>query len=761
MRYRNPRVTEILLGLVCAALVVAAAPGVLVAQGRPAGKPATAAAEGKKGTSVVPAGVKLVAQMPGGGAPRPYPFPKAATRTLANGLRVFVVSDSEQPAVTVRLVLPLAGSIHNPAGKPGVAEMTANLITQGTAKRTAQQIAEAIDFVGGTLSATADSDGSYVTVTVVKKDLGTGLDLLADVTRSASFRDEELERRRQQALSGLRVQYADPDYLATVIFRRRVYGDHPYGLPDEGTPESIRALQRDDLVKFRDAWYVPDGALLAFAGDITPEAAFAAAEKYFGDWAKKETPATSPPPPAPAKGVRVLLVDKPDAVQTQIRVGRLGIPRASTDYIPVLVANRIFGGGFNSRLSTEVRIRKGLTYGASSAFDSRLRAGSFVAATSTRTEATVEAAKLIVSLLEQMATGAVTAEELNFARDYLAGVYPIQTETPEQVAGRILTAVQYGLPADYNETYQQRILAVGPEQVKAVASKYFAAGDAEVVLVGNVGAFRDALKKEFPGAQFEEMSFDQVDLLAAGLRKPKEAAASPEALGQGRAMANAAAEAAGMKAARLESVETAGAAQISTPRGPIAADVKVLVLLPAAPAAADRGARILTQIHVPAMGGAMLQGYDGQVAWISMGPQSMELPPQMAKQSERDALLVGGLGLYQLVLAGRAEIALAGEEDVQGTRLVAADWNGPAGRVKLYFDAAQRLLVGARYQEVTPQGSHETLELWSDFRDVQGVKFPFRSTSFRDGTKYREQTLTEVKLNVPVDPAAFLRPRAQ
>jgi zinc protease len=482
--------------------------------------------------------------MPAGAPPKPFQFPKAATRTLGNGLRVFVIPSragpglsQPQPAVTVRLVLAAGGSIHHPAGsntglKAGVAAMTANLLTQGTAKRSAQQIAEAIDSVGGVLSATADSDATYLTATVVKRDLDLAMDLLSDIVEHAAFPDEELERRRQQLLSDLRIRYADPEYMASVIFDRVVYGAHPYGLPDEGTPDSVQKLTRGDLVRFRDTCYVPNQALLAFAGDISPEVAFTAAEKYFGAWPRKPLPGTELVPPRRVAGSawRIFLIDKKDAVQTQIRVGRLGVPRNSPDYLPLLVTNRIFGGGFNSRLSTEVRIRKGLTYGAFSQFESRRYTGSFVAATSTRTEATVEATRLVATLLGQMATGAVKQQELNFARDYLVGVFPIQSETAEQVAGRILTVAHYDLPADYNDTYRAKVGAVGAGQVQAMAARYFAlcasrtpslddACDLALVLVGNVKEFRDALRQEFPQALFEEIPLDEVDLLSPSLRR--------------------------------------------------------------------------------------------------------------------------------------------------------------------------------------------------------------------------------------------------
>lgn len=516
-----------ILLLAAFALAGAAAPA------RQAGRqPATAASQAnstpaqKNGTGIVPPGVKLAPEMPAAGAPRPFRFPEAATRTLPNGLRVFVVTDPSQPAIAARLVILAAGSIKDPQETPGVAQMTANLLTQGTERRSAQEIAEAIDFIGGSLEAAAAKDSTSVTLNIVKKDLSTGLDLMSDVVLHPAFRAEELERQRQQLLSNLTVQYSDPDYLASVVFNRAVYGGSPYGRPGEGTPKTAKALGREELVKFHLANYAPNQSLLAFAGDITPEQAFAAAEKYFGAWPKLDIAASVPPPPAGTEGLHVWLIDKPDAVQTQIRAGKLGIRRGDPNYIPVVVMNRIFGGGYNSRLNTEVRIKKGLTYGAYSSFSPHRFAGAFAVGTFTRTAATVEAAQLVVNLIARMSTGEVTQQEMDFARDYLAGVYPIQSETAAQVADRVLTAAAFDLPADYNRTYPDRIRGVTSAQVRLMARRYLSASDLDIVLAGNVAAFRDALKKAFPDAKYEEIPFDRVDVLAPDLREAPQAPAA-------------------------------------------------------------------------------------------------------------------------------------------------------------------------------------------------------------------------------------------
>ena len=297
-----------------------------------------------------------------------------------------------------------AGSIKDPAEMPGLSQMTANMLTQGTAKRSAKDIAEAIDFIGGSLEASSGKDSTTVTLDIVKKDLNTGLDLMSDVVLHPAFQQAELDRRRQQLLSNLTVQYSDPEYLASAVFSKVVYGNSPYGWPQEGTPATVEKLNREQLAKFHDGNYAPNQALLAFAGDITPQDAFAAAEKVFGGWARLDVPASIPPGAPAISGQNVWLIDKPDAFQTQIRVGALGIRRNDPNYIPVVVMNRIFGGGYNSRLNTEVRVKSGYTYGAYSSFNPHRYAGSFGVGTFTKTETTVPAVSLVVNLLKKMST---------------------------------------------------------------------------------------------------------------------------------------------------------------------------------------------------------------------------------------------------------------------------------------------------------------------------------------------------------------------
>ncbi|MGH9683796.1 MAG: M16 family metallopeptidase [Candidatus Acidiferrales bacterium] len=741
------------------ALAAALLSGVLVQAQQPASskpQPASASAnpanqDQKNGTGVVPAGVKLVPHMPAAGTPRPFEFPKAATKTLANGLRVFVVTDRSQPAIAARLVILSAGTIKDPVATPGVAGMTATMLTQGTEKRSARDISEAIDFVGGSLNASAGKDVTAVTLDIVKKDLATGLDLMSDIVLRPAFRAEELDHQRQQLLSGLTVQYSDPEFLASAVFSREVYGNSPYGLPGEGTPDTVKKLTRDDLAKFHDANYAPNQSMLAFAGDITPEEAFAAAEKYFGPWPKIELNSETPAAPASASGVHIWLIDKPDAVQTQIRVGKLGIRRADPDFIPLQVTNRIFGGGYNSRLNTEVRIKKGLTYGAYSSFTPHRFAGAFVAGTFSRTDATVEATRLVVDLLTKMSTGQIAPQEIDFARDYLAGVYPIESETAEQVADRVLTVAAYGLPKDYNSTYPERIRGVTPAEVKAMAEKYFTTGDLDIVLAGNINAFRDSLKKAFPDAQYQEISFDQLDLLAPDLRKAKESAPAPtpESLEKGKQVLLAAAKAVGGNPL------TAVSSISMTETGKLGGDngTPLEVIWQIAYPNRSNGAVTIGGEHV-------LQVCDGKSAWIEVHNQTRDVTPFIGEFERGISLFGGGWGLYKLALAGEVTAQYTGEEEIAGKETQGVAVQAPFGAVKLYFDAETHLLAAARYKSATPQGTADNEQRWSDYRSVNGSQFAYGATVYRDGVKFSESTIQNVHLNPRIDVSIFSKPEA-
>ena len=455
-------------------------------------------------------------QPPPPGPIRPFEFPKYLTRKLSNGLTVFVIEDHRQPVVSYELVVNAGGAAHS-VKKAGLASMTAQLLREGTKTRSAQDIARTIDSVGGTLTTGADDDTVQASATVMKTSEALGIELLADVVLNPVFKEEEIERGMRQTLSGLQIQYTDAEYLAPVTTARVIFGEHPYGYPAEGTPETLATIKREDIVQFHGRHYSPAGAFLAIAGDVKPEEAFANAEKYFGKW-NTSASASDKLSPIPTSKRAVLIIDKPDAVQTQIIVGQTGIKRSDPDYIPLLIANQIFGGSYNSRLNLKLRAREGLTYGARSNFDTERVSGAFRVSTSTRTGETARATGMLLDLLKEFRQNPVTEAELKEAKAYLIGSFALGSETPQQVATRVLTAAVHGLPSNYWDTYREKVQAATAEQIADAVRRRIDPEKVSIVVVGNAKDFAKGLE---PFGTARTILFSDLDFTRPDLRRAK------------------------------------------------------------------------------------------------------------------------------------------------------------------------------------------------------------------------------------------------
>lgn len=447
---------------------------------------------------------------------RPVKFPPYETRKLANGLQVVIVSHHEQPAVSVRMLVR-AGAAQDPKGKMGVAMLTAALLDQGAGARTAEQIADAVDFVGGILSTGAGTDLTYVSAVVMKDSLPLAFQVMADVVRRPTFAPQEIERQRQQALSGLKVAAEDPNSVAGQVIDRLIYGFHPYGLPGSGTAQSLMSLTRQDIVDFHRQHYLPNNALLAVVGDVSAEEAMTGLESAFGDWPMGEVPAFVPiAPPEPTR--RVVVIDKPDSVQTEIRVGQLGIPRRHDDFVAMDQAIKILGGEGGNRLQQVLRSQRGLTYGASADLDTYKTAGGIVAETDTRTDATAEALRITIDEFYRLQRERVYEGELEGAQAYMAGNFPLTIETPDAIATQVLNQLFYELPLDELQTFPERVRSISPDDVQRVARAYLRPDRLAIVLVGNAEQFVKDLRGVGFG-EFERIPIGDVDLLSGDLRR--------------------------------------------------------------------------------------------------------------------------------------------------------------------------------------------------------------------------------------------------
>lgn len=403
--------------------------------------------------------------------------------TMANGLVVLLVERHAIPAVEAHLVIK-TGAVADPEGRAGLAALTAGLLLKGTTARSAVEIAEAIDFIGGSLTAHADDDFSTVTLTALKKDLPAALDVMADALRRPTFPAAEVERARRETLSGIRAAKDDPEDVAQKAFAPLVFGLHPYRNPIEGLESTVPTLTREEVVAFHRTYYRPNNAILAVVGDLAAPEARRALQSALGGWEKGPIPPLTVTPAPPVADKTVALIDK-DLTQATIILGHLGIARADPDFYPITVMNYILGGGgFASRLMTTIRDNRGLVYGISSGFDAKRYPGAFAVSLQTKTASAGEAIRAVRDELARMRTEGVTEAELNAAKDYLAGSFPLRFETNARLA-RLLGMVEfYGLGLRYFEEYPRAIRAVTRDDVRRVAAARLDPERAVLVVVG-------------------------------------------------------------------------------------------------------------------------------------------------------------------------------------------------------------------------------------------------------------------------------------
>ncbi|HSP63995.1 MAG TPA: pitrilysin family protein [Pyrinomonadaceae bacterium] len=451
-------------------------------------------------------------------APHSVAFPKPVEKTLSNGLRVIVVQRSQMPLVTAQLLIKSGGEV-DPSDLSGVADMTAALLTRGTTTQSATQIAEAIEALGGSLNSGAGWDSSSITTGVMSSRIGPALEILADVLRNPTFKDEEIDRLRRQYLNGLRVALGTPGTIARFVAARVVYRDAPYGHPLSGTPESLPRIKRDDIVKLHATFYRPDNAVLIIGGDITAENGFALAQKYLGDWPKPATdlPRMAITTPASEPGNRrVLVIDKPDAGQTAVLATRVGINRDNPEYFRGIVANSVLNG-YSGRLNWEIRVKRGLSYGAGSGLDMRRWAGSFSASAQTKNESGAEVASLTLAEISKLATGDLPDTELTPRKASLIGGFARGMETTGGLVGQVSSLALYGVSLDEINRYVSSVQAIKAADVKSFAATRLSADSTSVIVVGDAKKFLPALQKEFP--QVEVIPAADLDLNSATLRR--------------------------------------------------------------------------------------------------------------------------------------------------------------------------------------------------------------------------------------------------
>lgn len=447
--------------------------------------------------AVAPLGAQQFPPTPPAAMPiRAAQFPPFEEATLSNGMKLLVVSNRKQPILSISLAFA-AGSKYDPAGKSGLAEMMAALLTKGAGARNAEAFAEAIEGVGGAMGAAAGADFLSVNVGLLSESAKLGFELLADAVMRPSFDSSEVELDRTQRLSGLTLEQSQPASIATRAFMRELYGSHPYA--SAATPPSVQAISRDDLIAYQKARLRPTGALLVLAGDVTLAQGKALAEEAFKGWSGA-APAAMAAAPAPAarSAMEIVLVHRAGSVQSNIVLGNLVWGPGDPRHYAAVLATQVLGGGGDSRLFSILREEKGWTYGAYASLARSQGPGRFTATAEVRTEVTDSSLKEMLTQVRRMRTEPIPAAEFDAAKSALVGRFPLDVETAEQVAGQVSNARLLGLAPDYVQTYRQRLAAVTPATAMSAAAAALQPDRAVAIVVGDGAKLYDKLSAIAP-----------------------------------------------------------------------------------------------------------------------------------------------------------------------------------------------------------------------------------------------------------------------
>lgn len=434
-----------------------------------------------------------------------YELPKLRQEKLSNGLEILLIEDHRLPIVIMGVTIR-SGDATDPPDKAGLNSTMMAMLEKGTERKTALEIAEAIDFVGGQLQASSDDDSASVAVKVLEKDFAVGLDLLQDVVMRPTFPAEQLQIVQQAQLAGVKQRFQSPQALGAYHIKTLVYGEnHPYSFAT--SERSIASITVDDLKAHHAAHMRPNNAYLVVAGDINSDEVYRKVKLAFGPWEKKATPKlTLPTIPAPKRQVRI--VDKPDLTQSTIYVAHRGVSTRDEDYYPAVLMNyALGGGGFSSRLMKKVRSEGGKTYGVGSKFSANKYGGYFVATTSTRNAETLNTLELVLGELENVKKNGITSSELAEGKGKLVGSYQVRMETLSAKVERIIAALVHERGLDSVRNYRRNMASVTLEQANAAATEHLSPDGAAIVVVGKAADIQADLEKKFGAENVNVVSY--------------------------------------------------------------------------------------------------------------------------------------------------------------------------------------------------------------------------------------------------------------
>jgi zinc protease len=424
------------------------------------------------------------------------PLPPIRRESLPSGLGVVVAERGGVPLAAVRLVLRGGASL-DPTGRSGLAHLVAISARRGTRRRTGPEIDLEVESLGAELGAGVDEDATYFGLSAPIEVLSRCLDVVADVAGAPTFPAAEVQRLRRREIAALAHDLDEPALVADRAMIEAAFGDHPYGHPPEGRVRDLSATRRSDVAAFHGTRYRPSTGILVVVGKVDADDVMALVRRRFGGWRAPDGEVFLVREPKPPR-TRVVVVDKPDVTQTQVRIASAGFPRKSPDYFPGIVASALLGGGFTSRLMEAIRVNRGLSYGVRSRFATSAAGGIFFVSTFTKVETTADVVQVVLDETARFCDEGPSEDELERIRSYLCGLFPLSLETHDQLADKLADLALYDLPDDEITGFRDRVRAVGPETARLAACRYFPLGQRVVVAVGPAKAIARSLERFGP-----------------------------------------------------------------------------------------------------------------------------------------------------------------------------------------------------------------------------------------------------------------------
>ncbi len=681
-------------------------------------------------------------------APAAVKLPTVESFGLPNGLQVRLVSDHSWPLVNMHLVVVSAASDQEPFEKRGLSIFVSEMLDKGTKTKSAEQIAETIDFVGGSLSAWADRDGTHVVCQSLSKDVDTCLELMADIVLHPSFPEAEMGTISDRLVASVRQVRDSDSALMNEHFNNLLWGDKNIrGRPL--TIKSINAITRADLTAWHAQRFGPQGTFLAAAGDLDAAGMHEHLDQRFGAWKKIQAPKIAAYTEPQLKGVKIRLVDKPDQTQTRIRIGHLGIAHADKAFLPLLLANYSLGGGaFSSRLMKVVRAKGGKTYGARSGFDRQRLRGDWTTSTFTRNAETIATLKLVLAEIHKMHDSGPTEAELADAKSNMAGSYTMHFETAAGVANMVLVSELHGLDAGFVSDYPLRLTAVTLAQAKQTAAELLHPDDLAIVLVGKAADIEPQLKAA--GYVYEKIGYLDPTMTCErkarheqGLAKidPKRTAAGLKLIGQALEAKGGA-----KRLLDIRDIQVKGKGWMKMQGKKIDIELQGYFVVP------DR-----RRVEIKTPMGIIMTVITPESVWGGMGAFTREAPAARAKTARESVWRNKDLILLRPSQDKKTIVQVRDPQEDGGKRYQIVELRRPDGSLptSVWLDEKTHLMTRLVYE----REGEQVVERYDDYRPVDKVLMPFHQIQ-KGGGLDLDLRLSQVKLNAGVPKDKFVRPKA-